>query len=121
MKKESTIVNTFMIHFIELMYEKMKKKFHINPEIEEAISNAKVEFPLSKIRNYSTMRNRLTRLSKEIHIDDLSTLTETFIEKYPDDSVKSIHNKIKAEYDLTTTETDLEKEIEEASRIMIGK
>ena len=121
MKKESTIVNTFMLHFLELIYAKMKKKFHISEEIEKAIKDAKVEFPLSKIRNYSTSRNRLTRLSKEIHVDDLSTLTESFMEKYPEESVKKIHTAIKSEYELTTTETDLEKEMEEASRIMIGK
>lgn len=121
MKKESKIVKTFMIHFLDLIYGKMKKKFHVSPEIEEVLESARVEFPLSNIRNYSTIRNRLTRLSKDVHVDDLSTLTKMISAEYKADEILDIHNKIESEYDLDQTSTDLEKEKDEAMMIMLGK
>lgn len=121
MKKENKIVQTFMLYFLDLIYGKMKRKFHINPEIEEALINARIEFPLSNIRNYSIIRNRLTRLSKEVYIDDLSTLTKEIVKEYGADKLLDIHNKIETEYDLDHTSTNLEKEKVEAMMIMLGK
>lgn len=121
MKKESKIVKTFMIHFLDLIYGKMKKRFHVNPEIEEALESARVEFPLSNIRNYAMIRNRLTRLSKDVHVDDLSTLTKNIATEYDAADILAIQNTIESEYDLDHTSTDLEKEKEEAMMIMLGK
>ena len=98
----------------------MAKRFHVNPEIEELLDKAKVEFPYSKVRNYRTVRNRLVRLSKDCYSDDLTTIVKQMIEEYKGCStVAELVEKIRVAYDLD--ETQCEEIKQEAERIILGK